>query len=369
MSESIMVGCDLHEKSMLLMIAVDREDPRKRSYPNTEAGRRTMIKHLRDRADKVKASRVVVAYEASCLGFGLYDELHEAGIVCHVLAPTKMLRSPHRRKNKTDEKDALAILDAVRSHELANVKLPAVWVPDHQTRADRSLVRMRLTLGEKVAKCKTQVQSQLKLYGLKKPDTVENNWTQAHHRWLSRVAQSARSPLHPSQRWTLQSLLRQIRAGVREIAKLDAHQASLAREPRDAEAARSLQTFTGVGLLTAMVFLTEMGDLSRFNNRREIGAYLGLVPSAHESGERQDRKGRITKQGPSRVRKVLCQATWSRMGSHGPTRQFFQELEERAPEKKKKQIVAHMRKLGIRLWREGLAAQRRAQAFDNPVRD
>jgi len=364
-----MVGCDLHEKSMLLMIAVGRQDPRKRSFPNTAAGRRKMIEDLRETADKAKAGRIVFAYEASCMGFGLYDELTDVGIVCHVLAPTKMLRSPHQRKNKTDEKDALAILDAVRAHELANVKLPAVWVPDHQTRADRSLVRMRLTLGEKIAKCKSQVQSQLKLHGLKKPEAVKHNWTQAHHQWLSRLTKSASSPLRQSERWTLASILRQIRDGEREIAKLDAHLADLAREPRYAEAARTLQTFTGVGLLSAMVFLTEMGDLSRFHNRREIGAYLGLVPSVNESGERDDRKGHITKQGPSRVRKVLCQAMWSRMGSHGPTREFFELLDERAPKKKKTQVVAHMRKLGIQLWRAGLAAQRRAGAFDNSVRE
>ena len=36
-----------------------------------------------------------------------------------------------------------------------------------------------------------------------------------------------------------------------------------------------------------------------------------LAPAAFESGERDDRKGRITRQGPSRVRHVLCQAAWA----------------------------------------------------------
>ena len=62
-----------------------------------------------------------------------------------------------------------------------------------------------------------------------------------------------------------------------------------------------------------MVFLTEMGDLSRFSNRKQIGAYLGLVPASNESGEGQERKGHITRQGSPRVRKMLCQATWSRV--------------------------------------------------------
>ena len=42
-------------------------------------------------------------------------------------------------------------------------------------------------------------------------------------------------------------------------------------------------------MLTALVFLTEMGDLARFANRRQIGAYLGLVPRSYESGAAGDR--------------------------------------------------------------------------------
>ena len=54
-----------------------------------------------------------------------------------------------------------------------------------------------------------------------------------------------------------------------------------------------LRKLPGVGLLVAMTFLTEMGDLERFHNRREMAAYLGLCPSSFESGETNDRKGRI----------------------------------------------------------------------------
>jgi transposase len=65
-----------------------------------------MIEWLREFARRNDAPRIVVAYEASGLGFGLYDQLIEAGIECHVLAPTHLPHTTHRRKNKTDEKDA-----------------------------------------------------------------------------------------------------------------------------------------------------------------------------------------------------------------------------------------------------------------------
>ena len=71
----------------------------------------------------------------------------------------------------------------------------------------------------------------------------------------------------------------------------------------------------GVGVLTAMVYLTEMGDLKRFCNRRQVASYVGLVPSMMESCKSGERKGHITHQGSFRVRKVLCQASGPECGS------------------------------------------------------
>ena len=58
-----MVACDLHDKTMLLMVST-----------------------LRARAKAAGGAQIVFAYEASGQGFGWYDELAAAGIACHVLA-------------------------------------------------------------------------------------------------------------------------------------------------------------------------------------------------------------------------------------------------------------------------------------------
>ena len=97
-----------------------------------------------------------------------------------------------------------------------------------------------------------------------------------------------------------------------EQVKLDKAIRELSHEARYKHPHAALRKIPGVGLLSAMTFLTEMGDLTRFHNRREVAAYLGLCPSSHESGETNNRKGRITRQGPSRLRKLLCQAAWYR---------------------------------------------------------
>jgi transposase len=124
-----MIGCDLHEKTMLLKAAVGREEPVRRTFRNTTAGRRAMIGWLEAWAQEAGGARVVLAYEASCLGFGLYDEVTEAGFECFVLAPTRIERSPKHVRSKTDERDAQRLLDLVRAHLLAGTPLPAVWVP------------------------------------------------------------------------------------------------------------------------------------------------------------------------------------------------------------------------------------------------
>jgi transposase len=331
---------------MLLKIAEGRSDGETRSVKNTAAGRQEMIRLLREQAD---AGEVVFAYEASGQGFGLYDELTEAGFTCYVLAPTRIARSVQHRRRKTDEKDAQQILELLRGHVLAGNPLPKIWIPDPQTRDDRQLVRMRVDVSEKLTAVKAQVQGLLKGNKQRRPSGSGKGWNAAFRRWLKELA-SPDSPLGPGSRNALASLRRQLSWLEEEIETLDRHVLDLAMTDRYQDVFYELIRLKGVGTLTAMVFLTELGDLSRFSNRRQIGAYLGLAPSSYESGDRKDCKGHITRQGPSRVRKVLCQATWSRVRTDEAEKAFYQRIVARNPKHKKIAVVASMRRLAIRMW-------------------
>ena len=110
-----------------------------------------------------------------------------------------------------------------------------------------------------------------------------------------------------------------------------------------------------------------MGDLSRFKNRKEVGAFLGLVPSSDESGESGDRKGHITHQGPRRVRKVLCQGVWASIHTDREEAQVYRRMVERNPKHKKIAVVGCMRRLAILMWYVGLEAQKRARCFVTDV--
>jgi transposase len=354
-----MIGCDLHDQAMLLKVAIGREEPETRLVKNTAAGRKAMIAHLRQRAHSLGGARIVFVYEASGQGFGLHDELTRAGIECYMLAPTKIAHSQRQRSQKTDEKDALELLQLLRAHILAGNPLPTVWIPDLQTRDDRELVRMRLDVGAKITLLKAQVQSLLKRHQLRRPPGTGKRWTKSFWAWL-RVLSGSPGPgerrLDLGARAALASLLRQLEFLEAEEVRLDLQLASLASAPRYAAAIQELAKLVGVGALTALVFLTEVGDLRRFANRRQIAAYLGLVPASHESGEARDRKGHITRQGPSRVRKVLCQATWSRVRNDAAEKAVYERVKAKNPKHKKIAVVASMRRLAVRMWHRGLAA-------------
>ena len=59
-----------------------------------------------------------------------------------------------------------------------------------------------------------------------------------------------------------------------------------------------------------MTVIAELGDLTRFDNPRQLAAFVGLVPSEHSSGE-QRRQGPITKAGNSRARRALVEGAWA----------------------------------------------------------
>jgi len=362
MENCIMVGCDLHDATMLLKVGVGRGAPEKLEYATAQSGRQAMIQELKKQAKSLGGAKVYFAYEASALGFGLYDELTEAKMTCYVLAPSRIERSPHQRRRKTDEKDAERLLDLVRGHVLAGNPIPAVWVPDAQTRDDREVVRARIDAVEKRTAVKAQIRTLLKRQGTPSSFKGTRGRTKGYWAWLRYLAGSDQG-LSAGARVHLKSLLRQAEALDQEIAQLDQEVAALAETERYAEPVGEMIKIRGVGLLTAMVFLTEMGDLSRFRNRKQIGAYLGLVPSSHESGEQDDRKGHITGQGSPRVRMILNQATWIWIRYDPEAKALYERIAAKNPKHKKIALVAMMRHLAIRLWHAGQEAQRRAGLF------
>ncbi len=76
-----------------------------------------------------------------------------------------------------------------------------------------------------------------------------------------------------------------------------------------ASSRQTLQALRGVSLLTAVNMVAEIGAFNRFQNPKELMAYLGFVPSEHSSGDRI-RRGGITKTGNSHARRICVESAW-----------------------------------------------------------
>ena len=72
----------------------------------------------------------------------------------------------------------------------------------------------------------------------------------------------------------------------------------------------ALQAFCGVQFTVAVTLVAELGDLTRFENPRQLMKYLGLIPSEYSSGERR-RQGAITKAGNTHARRALVEGAWA----------------------------------------------------------
>jgi len=355
MEKYIFAGIDQGDKNSVARIAVDREKGERLGFVNTRGGRTRLFKELNRQADQAGGAKILLAYEASSCGFVLRDEAQARGMICWVLAPTKMEKSVEQKRNKNDDRDADDVLEKLRGHVLAGNRLPTVWVPDMETRDDREVLRTRLALSEKQTQVKAQIQMLLKRYGLEKPADLGSTRSKQYRQWLEGLCVSA--SLGWGTRNSLASLLRQLSGIEEEMENLDKLVRQLGSQPRHKPIVEALMKEKGVGLLTALVFRTEIGQASRFRRGRHVGKFVGLTPTSHESGQQQDRKGHISRQGPPRLRKVLCQASWVHVRHDPHSRGVYQGLVARNPKKKKIALVAVMRRLSVRLWHRMLEAE------------
>lgn len=345
MTKVTYVGLDVHLKSIAVVWGKAKETPEHLEVPNTREG-------LANLARRVGSQDVWGVYEASSCGFGVYERMSRWGWKMSIVAPTHVAKSAHGRKRKTDVRDAELLRDLLMSHGELGTKLPAVWIPDRVIREHREIVRRRLKLGETLSAVKAGIGSVLRMHGIERPEDLKTLWTQKHVRWLWSLTGQDGTPT--AVRTVLASQLREYEFVEKEGAEMQRQLEELSEtEPYRAPALK-MKEIRGVGTVTAMTFLLELGDVKRFRNRRQVASYLGLAPSCYESGEATDRKGRITRMGPSRVRKVLNQAAWAFLRENVQWRAWYTAVARRRGPKKA--IVGLMRRLGIELWQRARCA-------------
>lgn len=290
-SERTSVGLDVHARSVVAagLDAVTGEVFKQRLIPASEV----VVDWLRG-----LPGPAVVTYEAGPTGFGLYRAITAAGIRCEVAAPSKLTR-PAGDRVKTDARDALLLAQLLQVGQVVPVRVPSLT-----EEAARDLVRAREDVRGDLMRARHRVSKLLLRHGHVYYGGTA--WTGTHETWLNSIRFD-----QPHQRGTKAAYEADREAvdfAVLRRARLDAAIADLAADSEFTAVTRRLCCLRGISTLTGFALALELGDWDRFTGA-SIGAYLGLVPSEHSSGDSR-RQGGITKTGNTHARRLLVEAAW-----------------------------------------------------------
>lgn len=294
-SSTLFVGLDVHKESVSVAYIAQEHgsDP---VFLGPIGTRQCDIDKLTRRLLS-KGGRLVFAYEAGPCGYVLYRYLKKKGFECHVVAPTLIPRKSGDRV-KTDRKDAVQLARMMRSGDL----MP-VYVPTVEDEAVRDLSRAREDTMRDLRSARFRLKSFLLRQDIRYKGRA--SWGPAHLRWLSNVTCPTEA-----QQIVFQEYIRTVEQHKERLLRIEAELKSAVEKWRLAPMVEALQALRGVQFTVAATTLAEVGDLTRFDNPRQLTAYLGLVPSEHSSGEKR-RQGGITKCGNSHARRVLVEGAWA----------------------------------------------------------
>jgi transposase len=293
MKDSItVVGLDVHKNSIEIVTADMDRAMEVRRFGRIGGTMDALDRAIRKLVSGGTTLRFV--YEAGPCGYEIYRHLTGKGFSCKVVAPSKTpKKSGDRIKN--DRRDAETLARLERAGELTSI-----YVPREEDEAMRDLTRAREDAVRSLKTARHQLHAFLLRYGKRYPG--KGSWTPVHMRWLSDIALP-----HPSQQIVLQEYVMAVRGCTERTTRLTDQIAKLLPEWRLHPVVKALQALRGVAPIVAATTVAEIGDLSRFENPRQLMAYLGLVPSEDSSGESTHR-GSITKTGNGHVRRALVEA-------------------------------------------------------------
>jgi transposase len=290
-------------------------------------------------------------YEAGRDGFWLHRHLTQEGIQNVVVDAASIEVNRRARRAKSDRLDVGKLLQMLLRYHGGE---PKVWsvvrVPTVADEDRRQLHRELLELKAERTQHTNRMQGLLACYGVEMP-ALKADFPQA----LAEVRQWDGTPVpqelqqrlvREAQR--LEMLEKQIRALERERLARLRHSS----EPA-VEQARKLLSLRGIGINSAWLFSMELFGWRRIQNRRQVGALAGLVPTPYQSGDHAGEQG-ISKAGNRRLRTMAVEIAWCWL-HYQPQSAWSQWYGKRFARGNKRLrrigIVALARKLLVGLWR------------------
>ncbi len=226
-----------------------------------------------------------VGLETGPLSIWHYHGLKELGVPVICIDARHAHAALSMQINKTDKNDTHGIAEIMRMGWYREVSVKAL---DSQT--VRAMLGVRFQLVGMRTNIINQMRGILKTYGI----VLEPDFGKRHEDSIQKIGDEHHGVLFD----TLAVLLSVNQGLKQQIAILDQ---LLARFARSSSTCRLLMTIPGIGVLTAAAFVSAIGDPKRFPRSHLVGAYLGLTPRRHQSGD-VDRNGRIAKCGDPLVR-------------------------------------------------------------------
>jgi transposase len=257
------VGIDIAKDQFDVCLVDDEGKAHSETLPNTPSG----INKLHGWLKKQGAKTAQVCLEATGVYGDLVAEtLHQRGYRVSVVNPAriKAYAASQMQRNKTDRLDAALIADYGRTHQ------PPAWTPPPpELKELRALVR--------------------------------------HLDDLKQEKQRARNRLEAQK--ASQAVAQQLRAQISFLGKQIVQTQHLIRDHidqyPDLKRQRDLlKSIPGIGDLTAGHLLAELGDVGRFEDVREVVAFIGLNPRQHQSGKKRTTQG-ISRMGRASLRAAL----------------------------------------------------------------
>ena len=240
------------------------------------------------------------------------------------------IRAAMVRKQKTDARDALHILDL-----LVENRFPQIWIPSPAERDLRQLLRHR----HKMVCLRTSVRNQLHALAMGQGVYRKRKLWAAGGR--TELAALGLDPWASRRRQELLAILDRLDPSLTELDR------AVGKEAEERPAARCLMEQAGVGPVTALMFVLTIGPVERFRSSKQVVSYLGLNPRESSSGGRQ-RLGSISKQGNSMARFLLVEAAQTAARYDEELRRDYQRLKFRRGTAVAKVAIA--RKLAVRLY-------------------
>jgi len=328
--KTIYVGIDVHQKDYQVAKVYDGIClGNHRMAANSEA----LIEHLRSH---YQGADFKCVYESCAWGFNLQRKLTAANMECMVVHAADVSTNDKERKRKTDKVDALKL-----ARNLAAGELKAIHVPDETIQKERNLIRYRTRLVGDINRSKNRLKSLLKYQGIEIPAPyLKNNWSRNFMAWVE--DQAAKDDLLKDR---LLLMLEQMKLLRQLLLKIE-RKLGVLRKGKYESKAKLAMSVPGIGPLTAMLFLLEVGDVKRFKGFDTLNDFVGFCPDTASSGETDRDKG-ISARRHKQLRSALVEAAWQAIRIDPAMMNTYQMLTKRM--KGSQAIIRIARKLLRRL--------------------